>query len=40
MQGRIQELEKGGFFWKSAGDHAHFFQTTPILIKTRLRELN
>ena len=42
-QGRIQELKKGGFFErvrarsapKNLGDHAHFCQTTPILIKTR-----
>ena len=47
-QGRIQELKKGGSFErvraqsapKNLGDHAHFCQTTPILIKTRLRGLN
>ena len=41
-------IKEGWFFWKSVrgarrkilGDHAHFCQTTPILIKTRLRELN
>jgi len=46
-QGRIQEFKKGGSFkrvhmWstpKILGDHTHFCQTTPILIKTHLHEL-
>ena len=35
-QGRIQEFKKGGSFKKSAREN--FWVTTPILIKTRLRD--
>ena len=44
IQGWIQELKKGVLLKecvrKILGDHAQFCQTTPILIKTRLCELN